>query len=165
MFYEPTAKYPDGHPTVGRYLGPATDVGGAMTHKVLKQNGEVVYRSTARAWTQEEEVNPVFIQKKKEFMESIYDNCGPAATVSDFPPDAITPDFEYYADEEQEDGFEGTPDEVLPPTPEFGDNLVGARVLMPRGEGTSHTTVKKRARDNYGNPIGKENQNPILDIR
>ena len=36
MFYEPIASYPDSHPTVGRYLGPATDVGGAMTHKILK---------------------------------------------------------------------------------------------------------------------------------
>ena len=50
-------------------------------------------------------------------MAQIHDRCGPAAAVTDFPADAITPEYEYYVDDSQEDGFEGTPDEVLPPTP------------------------------------------------
>ena len=35
---------------------------------------------------------------------------GPSATVSDFEDIDLTPDFDYYADDE--DGFEGTPDEL-----------------------------------------------------
>ena len=35
MFYQPTEKYPNAKPTIGRYLGPATDVGTAMIHKIL----------------------------------------------------------------------------------------------------------------------------------
>ena len=38
---------------------------------------------------------------------------GPSATISDFEEIDLTPDFEYYADDE--DGFEGTADETLPP--------------------------------------------------
>ena len=98
-------------------------------------------------------------------MERIEQTCGPAATVADFPEGEVTPEFEYYADDHQEDGFEGNPDEVLPPTPEFGNSLVGARVLLPRGEGTAQGTVLKRARDSAGNPKGRENQNPSLDTR
>ena len=42
---------------LGRYLGPAIDVGPALTAKILKANGEVVYRSTYRALTDVEQVN------------------------------------------------------------------------------------------------------------
>ena len=101
MYYEPVATYPDGHPTIGRYIGPAIDVGGAMSHKVLKSNGEHVYRTTVRAWTDVEEADPVLTQKRKEFMEELHDRCGPAATVADFPPEALTPEYEYYADDSQ----------------------------------------------------------------
>ena len=166
MFYEPEVDYPDGHPTIGRWLGPAIDVGNAMTHKVLKANGETIFRSTVRAWNQEEEDNPVLMQQRKDFMDSIKDTCGPRAKPQDFPKDALTPEFEYYADDsQQEEGFEGTPDEILPPTPEFGDNYVGARVLLPRAGGMDNATVRKRSRGNDGNPIGRANDNPILDTR
>ena len=61
----------------------------------------------------------------------------PSATISDFEENDLTPNFEYYADDE--DGFEGTADEtlppkLLPPTPEADDNYVGAELLLPRGD-------------------------------
>ena len=39
---EPVA-FPDENPVLGRFLGIAIDVGPAMTTKILKHNGEVVY--------------------------------------------------------------------------------------------------------------------------
>ena len=39
-------QYPDENPALGQYLGVAIDVGPAMTAKILKANGQVVYRST-----------------------------------------------------------------------------------------------------------------------
>ena len=51
MFYDPAATYPNAKPTIGRWIGPAIDVGSAMTHKVLKASGEYVCRTTVRAWT------------------------------------------------------------------------------------------------------------------
>jgi hypothetical protein len=38
--------FPDHKLILGRFLGPATDVGLALTAKILKSNGQVVYRST-----------------------------------------------------------------------------------------------------------------------
>ena len=49
MYYEPTATYPNDKCFMGHWLGPAIDVGSAMTHKVLKSNGHYVCRSTVRA--------------------------------------------------------------------------------------------------------------------
>ena len=97
-------------------------------------------------------------------MTQVVDNLGSECVVEDFDPNDVTPDFDYYEDDDV-DGFEGTPDEILPPTPEAGDNYVGARLRLPCGDREAMGRVAKRARDNDGNPIGRANQNPILDTR
>ena len=61
MFYQPTATYPDGKMEIGRWLGPAEDVGTAMTYKVLRYNGYFVCRGTVRAWTPTEEATPALM--------------------------------------------------------------------------------------------------------
>ena len=165
MFYDPAATYPNAKPTIGRWIGPAIDDGSAMTHKVLKASGEYVCRTTVRAWTPTEEAERDLLSQRQAYMESILVRCGPGATIDDFPKEAITPEYEYYADDHQEDGFEGTSDKILLPTPEFKDNYVGANILLSRGEGMAKGTVRKRARNSENNPVGRANQNPILDTR
>ena len=39
IYYEPITGYPDSKKSIGRNLGPAIDVGNAMTYKMLKSNG------------------------------------------------------------------------------------------------------------------------------
>ncbi len=59
IVYRPgTIKYPDEPLGLGRYLGPAIDVGLAMTAMILQMNGEVVYRSMYRPLTVEEWADP-----------------------------------------------------------------------------------------------------------
>jgi hypothetical protein len=70
--------------------------------------------------TSDEEASSVIKAQKATFMEEAYSSHGPAAKEIDFPEDAITPDHDYYQDKEE--GFEGTPDKILPPTPEVNDN-------------------------------------------
>ncbi len=43
-----TIAFPDKRLTLGRYLGPAINIGSALTAKILKQNGQYVCRSTLR---------------------------------------------------------------------------------------------------------------------
>ncbi len=47
MYHDP-AKFPEDKPTLGRYLGPAIDVGSMLTAKILMPNGRYVCRSTLR---------------------------------------------------------------------------------------------------------------------
>ena len=54
MFRDNVPTYPDDRMILGRYLGPATDVGLALTAKILKSNGQYVCRSTLRHLTDEE---------------------------------------------------------------------------------------------------------------
>ena len=46
MLMDEPIQYYDENIVIGRYLGPAIDVGPEMTAKIMKENGEVVHRST-----------------------------------------------------------------------------------------------------------------------
>ena len=50
-------------------------------------------------------------------------------------------------------------------TPEAYDEYLDAEVLMERGGVMQSGVVKQRKRDDDGNPIGKRNNNPLLDTR
>ena len=49
------------------------------------------------------------------------------------------------------------------PTPEANDNYVNALVMLPRGNSYARGKVIRRKRDEYGNAIGRTNDNPIID--
>ena len=164
MYYDPPSSFPDNKMLFGRYLGPATDMGTAMTYKILRPDGNYVCRQTVRSWTMEEEACPALLKEREAFMVKARSNLGPASSEQDFEPDDLTPEFDYYADDD-EDGFEGTPDEILPPTPEASDNYVDAQLMLPRGDTMAQGRVVKRRRDNDGNVVGRANANPILDTR
>ena len=48
MFRDTSVSFPEDELVLGRDLGPAIDIGPAMTRKILKANGQVVFRSTVR---------------------------------------------------------------------------------------------------------------------
>ena len=71
MFYDsPDHTFPDLKFELGRWLGPARDVGSALTYHILKPNGEVIPRSTVRHLTEEEMTDPVMIDRMKSFDEN-----------------------------------------------------------------------------------------------
>ena len=76
-----------------------------------------------------------------------------------------TPVFEKYEDDE----VEGTPDEPLeelePTRDLLPDVYLNASIVLLRGDKLARGKVVRRKRDVNGNPIGRENQNPILDTR
>ena len=85
MFYDsPDHTFPDPKFEFGRWLGPARDVDAALTYHILKQNGEVIPRSTVRHLSVEELDDPVMQQKMKDFVANIDEQLGVACTESDF---------------------------------------------------------------------------------
>ena len=52
---------------MGRDLGPAIDVGPAMTRKILNAKGNVIYRSTVQSLTEDEKKSPDEIEAQKEY--------------------------------------------------------------------------------------------------
>ncbi len=71
MFRDNVPFFPDNKLVLGRYLGPATDVGSALTAKILKSNGQTVCRSTLHHLNDEELHCPIQKELRRSFDESI----------------------------------------------------------------------------------------------
>ena len=85
MFRDNVPTFPDNKLTLGRYLGPATDVGSALTAKILKSNGKIVCRLTLRHLNNDEHNCMTHVEMHKAFDACVYKAIGPAVTEIDFP--------------------------------------------------------------------------------
>jgi len=152
---------------LGRYLGPAIDIGPAMCAKILKQNGQVIYTSTYRELNPHEKENTQEKEARQLFDTAIQARLGNPVNADDLTaidPAIVTPEYDLYADD-----FEGThapvPDADNEVTPEAYDNYVGVEVNLPLEGLSKHAKVIRRARNADGDVIGRANSNPILDTR
>ena len=75
--------FPDDNFVLGRYLGPSTDIGTAMTCKMLNIKGSYVHRSTVRALTPDEIADPLEIKEREVFDNAIELKLGPVAKPED----------------------------------------------------------------------------------
>ncbi len=94
MFRDNIPTFPDDKLILGRYLGPATDIGSALTAKILKSNGQVVCRSTLRHLNDDERACPVHTTNCKAYYDSIAERLGPTAREDDFPAEDLTPEYD-----------------------------------------------------------------------
>ena len=144
-YYDTVQGYPEHKEILGRWLGPAVDIGPAMTSKVLKSNGQVIYTSTYRALTEDEMANPEETKAHQAFDATVTIKLGAPMSQHDLPSegvDADTPTFELYEDDENPPIQLPDADEV---TPEVADSYVGAQVNLPIGGTTFEGSVKRRA--------------------
>jgi hypothetical protein len=109
MFRDEPVAFSDDNPVLGRYLGPAINVSPALTAKILKTSGQVVYRSTYRQLTVAELENAAHVSMRTKFDLSILDRFGAETALDDFLdldiPD--TPKHNHFGDVD----FEGQDDE------------------------------------------------------
>ena len=75
--------------------------------------------------------------------------------------EAHTPSFDLYEDDLESHRHAHEQD----PTPESGDQYLGAEVLLPKEGQYVSATIKKRVRTVDGNIKGTAHANPILDTR
>jgi hypothetical protein len=71
LYRDNNPSYPDDKLILGRYLGPATDIGSALTAKILQPNGQVVCRSTLQHLTDKELQSSFHLDKRRQFDESV----------------------------------------------------------------------------------------------
>jgi hypothetical protein len=169
-FYDQSASYPEDKEVYGRWLSPAIDIGPAMTAKVLKQNGQVIYLSTHRPITEDESNDMDELALRDAFVDkAIREKLGSEYTDDELvkeDPDAATPSYDRYADD-VEGTYDSIPDYDDSPdtTPEDFDAYIGAEVNLSHHGASQRGKVKRRARDESGNVYGTQNNNPILDTR
>jgi hypothetical protein len=88
-----------------RDLDAVIDIGPAMTRKILKQNGSVMYRSSVRPLTQDEIQSPTEKKEREDFDISIEKNLSTSMDIDDFKDDPdyayfVTPTYDCYVDDE-----------------------------------------------------------------
>jgi hypothetical protein len=159
MFRDNLPTFLDNKLILGGYLGPATDVGSALTAKLLKSNRQTVCRSTLRHLTDKETHCPIHLETCRVFDKTVASHLGPNATDQDFPAEDLTPDFDHYDNDHDLDPDHGD----LEVIPEVGDNYLNAEISVPQGGTLSkgHVTAQKWGKD--GNPVRLANANPIFD--
>ena len=169
-FRNTSIPFPDSKEVLGRYLGPSIDVGPAMTAKILKANGKVIHRSTYRSLTEQEWADEIETKDHQEFDEKVKVKLGQlmqASDLHDSSPDDMDDiedmtAYDLYADDNGENHRHAHESN---PTPEAGDNYVGAHVLLPHQDQMTSGLVRNQKRDSMGNPSGVSHANPILDTR
>jgi hypothetical protein len=156
---------------LGRDLGAAIDIGPAMTRKILKQNGSVMYRSSVRSLTQDEIQSPTEQKERQEFDIAIEEKFGPAMDKDDFQTDpdyadVVTPTYDCYEDDEVSPSK--IPDiDVIKEEHDVDtyDQYVGAHVRVPIGDEIRSGKVVRRKCEMDSTVRGRANANPMLDTR
>jgi hypothetical protein len=161
MFRDNEPSYPDDKLILGCYLGPAIATGSALIAQTLKSNGVFVFRSTLWHLIDEELDSSVHKDMRCKFDESIEHHLGPAALLQDFPAEDLTPDPNYFDDIDAIDPEYGDT-EIMP---EIGDNYLSAELMLPKGGVMVKGRMTAHKHDRDSNPVGRANDNPILDTR
>ena len=80
MFLDNVTSYPEDRRTLGRYIGPAIDVGSSLCYKLLKADGNISCQTTVSSLTLKELVDPSHIKQRDGFNTHISDRLGAAST-------------------------------------------------------------------------------------
>jgi hypothetical protein len=108
-------------------LGPAINVGSALTAKILKSNGQTVCRTTLQHLNNKEIHCPIHQEMRRVFDETIANHLGPNATEQDFPAEDLTPDYDFCDDDHDLDPDHGD----FEVTPEMEDNYPNTEISFP----------------------------------
>jgi hypothetical protein len=160
---------------IGRWLGVSHRVGGLMLHWVLTMRGTVISRTTVQRVTNLEKetdevkaaVSEFDIEISRRFKEE-----------EDLTNDGTKPNPEDWSEYLQYDrDFQEEFDNIVNNpgiseaykdfTPDvFDDTYLNMELAIPRdSDGPEFARVTKRLKDKDGLPIGRANNNPILDTR
>ena len=158
----------------GRWLGVSHRVGSLMSYWVLTKKGRVISHTTVQRVTnlemQTDEVKKVFKEYDEAIKGLLQDKERQVDGAKPNPED-LSDLYEF--DQDFHDEFskvvndENIPeaDDVFEPDM-FEDNYVNMELAIPRDDsGPEYAWVTKRLKDANGLPIGRGNDNPILDTR
>lgn len=160
----------EGEAKIGRWLGPSHGIGSGMTYWILPISCEPISRGTVQHMTKEEQLDPVNVKLMDDYTKSVDAKLNDDAHVLS-PIEGM---FHIQDDDEDdEDAYAYKPVEAstIPDaddyTPDAYDDLISASLLLPNEDGTMiRGTVRKRLKDQQGNPIGRRHPtNAMFDDR
>jgi hypothetical protein len=174
VWYWDTPKDDIASAKIGRWLGVSHRVGSGLCYWLLKENGQVLSKTTVQHVTRLDLETDDVKAKVKMYDELLTlrladdnfriepdeDNAFFILDMDDINDETVQPNAE--------DQHAIDVDNILPPddlTEEAYDNLLNAEVLLNDGDNQVLGTVTKRARGPDGRPIGTRAENPMADTR
>jgi hypothetical protein len=158
---------------IGKFLGISSSTGSLMSYFILPSSGIPVSRTTVQRMTELEKQTDANRQRMTDFEKAIADRYKEGRLYSR----GDKPDLEQWSElletdphfaEEFAQTFDNpdvneADDEF---DPDCYDSYLNMELAIDRdGQDPQLARVKKRLKDNAGNPIGRANNNPILDTR
>lgn len=152
---------------IGRWLGVSHTVGAPLTYWILKDNAQIISRSTVQPMTVPEKVQ--FEAQRRAMDDMIKEKYGDfdptRARVFDHddmedPLFPVTGDNGEEATEKEDEDKVDKDDEVEGPSA-FGN----AEIFLPHGDRNEIAKVVGRKRNADGNFVGRKHSNPMLDSR
>jgi hypothetical protein len=165
------AKFPVSKIQLGRDLGAAIDICPAVTRKILKKNGSVMYRSSVRPLTQDEIQSPSEKEEHKEFDFAVEKKFGPSMDIDDLKDDPdytdfVTPTYECYEDDEVSSFKIPVIDDIKEEHDvDTYDQYVGAHVRVPIGNEILSGKVVRSNRELDGTVRVQANANSMVNTR
>lgn len=165
--------FPSDKKELGYFIGIDEQCVNVMSFKIITSTGKVVIRKEVWALTDDVEKDILVQECLTDLRKALTEKIGDALKDKEINPklgsEEPLPEDELFDNEHdpatepfKKDAFRLEANDF---TPEGYDNYLSAKVLLPRAGKEFHATVKARKRDANGNPIGKRNENPLLDTR
>ena len=159
-FRESTSKFPFPSSILGRVLGPADETAGnQMCQWILRVDGLIVPRHTARPLTSAELINQNKIAKRRAFDLAITRKLGTSMSPPPDTNDYVDGIFDPYQDEDE------SPQILEDDDDNRYDSIINAEVLLPHQGKQTHATVVGPALDKEGKVKGRLDDNPLLNTR
>ena len=160
-----------GAPELGRWLGISHRIGQMMSYWILPESGIPISCSTVQRLTQLEQQTDEWKGRMASFTEAVTKRLDAEAANIGVDHDIIQQGKLLNLDMENEEFIEDykrvIDSELLPHAEEQGgqQNYVGMELGIRRGDDAliEHGIVKRRITDEDGRPVGRPNNNPILD--
>ena len=152
--------------SLGRYVGPSTDIGDALCARILTEKGRFVSRTSVFPLTEEEQRSEAVKERQEQYELSLKEALGKRFELAKdvmTDPDEVTPEHVDYEPILPEDPSIVPLSEADEVQHEAFDQYISARVCVPQGDNMVYGTVKRRKRDSDGELLGKSHRNPILD--
>ncbi len=153
-YREETAKFPFPSQVLGRVLGPSDGVGNEMAVWILRVDGRIVFRQTARPLTDNELNSQLENARRKAFDVAIKRKLGDLIHL----PEKVEEPSEWFYLGDVGDGLE------IPDTNnESYDLLVNSEVILPHQDKQQHAVVLGRHKKDDDTMIGRNDNNPALN--
>ena len=162
-------------PKLGRWLGVSHRASAAMCFYVLARNGQILSRSSVQHVPIDEQLSSETARRMEEFTLEV--NGRLSDTRHRIP---MTEENAFYIEDDVGDDPDPQDDNVIDPnnpspivdadevwsTPDAYDQYIGAEVHISHGDADRRRgIVRKRKRDEEGNPIGRRHNNFMMDTR